>query len=102
MANKKFLDQLKAELEDWRKRLDQLRMKTDMSTQEARDILKEFGTKLEPAVKEAQRRIDHAVTDGASEVQTLGKSLRAGWEEVRRKYGELSHEAERKKSGKGS
>jgi len=104
MTDKKILDRLKTELDDWRARVDHLRVQANLGGKEARDKLRELGDVLEPAAEKAKRLIETTVASGASEAKTLGKSLLAGWDEVRRTHRELSREAEKKdkKPSKGA
>jgi hypothetical protein len=96
MTDKKFLDRLKAELEDWRARVEHLRVQANLGSKEARDKLRELGDKLEPAAEKARHAIETAAASGASEAKTLCQSLQAGWDEVRRSHRELSQQAEKK------
>lgn len=94
------LDRLKAELDDWRSRLDQLRVQANLGGMEARDKLDEISQRLEPAWKKARGTIDGIVRDGASEARTMGKSLLAGWDELRRTHRDLTREAEQERAKK--
>jgi hypothetical protein len=96
------LDRLRAELDQWRARLDHLRVQANLGGKEARDKLRELGQRLEPAFDTAKRRLDEIAASGAGEARTLGRSLLAGWDELRRTHRELSREAEREKRGKGT
>jgi len=94
------LERLRTELREWRARLDHLRVQANLGHKEARDKLHELEKHMEPAWRKSKRKLDEIVASGASEARTLGKSLLAGWDELRRTHRELSREAER--SGKGS
>jgi len=94
MTNK-TLDALRAELDQWRARVDHLRVQANLGGKEARDKLRELETTLEPAFDQARRRLDQLAAGGAEEAGTLIKSLRAGWDEVRRTYRDLSREQRR-------
>jgi len=100
----KTLERLQAELDEWRARLDHLRVQANLGGKEARDKLRELDRRLEPAWNKARRLLDEIVANGASEARTLGRSLLAGWTELRRTHRELSREAERDraKPGKGT
>jgi hypothetical protein len=90
---KKLLDVLRAELDQSRARLDHLRVQVNLGHKEARDKLRELDERLSPAFREAKRRLDEVVASGTTEARTLGKSLLAGWDELRRTHRELSREA---------
>ncbi len=100
MTDQTTLERLRAELDEWRARLDQLRVKANLGGKEARDKLREIEKRLEPEVDKAKRRLDEAVESGASEARTIATSLRAGWDELLRTYRALSDEAERERKKK--
>jgi predicted nucleic acid-binding Zn-ribbon protein len=95
------LEKLRAELDDWRARLDHLRVQANLGHKEARDKLDELGEKLEPAWSKSKEAIEQVVSSGAEEARTLGKSLLAGWEELRRTHRELAQEARRQRADRG-
>ncbi len=98
---KKPLEKLQTELSQWRTRLDELRVQANLGKREARDELNELGERLEPTFRKAKKVVDDAVTSGAAEARTIGKSLLAGWEEVRRAHRELSDESKREQAQGG-
>jgi hypothetical protein len=95
------LDKLRAELDDWQARLQHLRVKANLGGKELRDKLNELGNRLEPAQQKAEEQLGKIATDGKEEAKTLARSLKAGWEELRRKHRELSEEADKERAKLG-
>lgn len=93
----KNLERLRTELNEWRARLDQLRVQANLGRREAHDKLQEIGERLEPAWRKSKSALNEIVEGGTSEARTLGKSLLAGWDELRRTHRELSRDAESSK-----
>jgi hypothetical protein len=87
------LERLKAELKEWRASFDHLRVQANLGRKDARDKLRELGDRLDPAWQRAKGTLDEVVKSGTTEARTLGKSLLAGWEEVRRTHRTLAREA---------
>lgn len=98
--DKKTLDRLRADLDEWRGKLDHLRVQANLGRKEARDRLHELDERLSPAVQKASKRLEEVVANGSDEVRTLGKSLLAGWDELRRTHRDLSREAEAERTAK--
>ncbi len=92
--DKKTLQYLRNELDNLRGSLDHLRVKANLGPKEARDMLQELEARLSPAFNKAKRSLDEIITNGSEEVGTLGKSLLAGWDELRRTHRDLSREAD--------
>ncbi len=92
------LDRMRKELDEWRARLDHMRVQANLGRKEARDKLHELGERLDPAWRKAKDTLDGVVESGATEARTLGKSLLAGWDELRRTHRELSREADLERS----
>jgi hypothetical protein len=95
------LDKLRAELDDWQARLQHLRVKANLGGKELRDKLNELGERLEPAQRKAEEQLAKIAKEGADEAKTLARSLKAGWEELRRKHRELSKEADEERAERG-
>ena len=88
----KTIERLRADLGEWRARLEHARVQANLGRKEARDHLHELDERLAPAFQEARRRLERIAASGAGEARTLGQSLLAGWEELRRTHRELSRE----------
>jgi len=95
------LDRMRAELDDWHARLQHLRVKANLGGKELRDKLSELGERLEPAQRKAEEQLAKIAKEGADEAKTLARSLKAGWEELRRKHRELAKEAEKQRAERG-
>ncbi len=91
----KTVEGLKADLEQWRARLDRLRVQADLGKKDARDKLRAFEDRLEPAFDKAKQQIDEVAASGAAEARVIARSLRAGWKEVQKTHGELTRAAKR-------
>lgn len=96
--HKTTLERMQAELDGLRSRLDHLRVQANLGGMEARAELRELEKKLDAAFTKTKRRLDDVVASGAAEARTFGRSLLAGWDELRRTHRELSREAERERS----
>jgi len=94
-----ILDKLRRELDDWRASLQHLRLKANLGGMELRDKLDEFGARLEPAQRKAEEQISRIAREGAGEAKLIARSLKAGWEELRRTHSELADEAEHERAG---
>jgi len=68
MTDKKILDRLKTELDDWRARVDHLRVQANLGGKEARDKLRELVFVLEPDAENPHRLIHTSLARGASEL----------------------------------
>ena len=99
MNTEKTLDRLRTELDEWTARIEALRVRANLGGKEVRDKLQELDQRLEPARDEAKRLLDELAKSGADEARTLGKSLLAGWDELRRTHHELKQQAEKKPKG---
>ncbi len=88
-------ERLRDELQHWRTRVDELRVRAHLGSMEFRDKLEETGDTLEPVARSAARRLEQLGRNGAEEVRSVVRSLRAGWDEVRRTHRELARDAER-------
>ncbi len=91
----KTVEGLKADLEQWRARLDRLRVQADLGKKDARDKLRAFEDRLEPAFDKAKQQIDDVASSGAAEARVIARSLRAGWKEVQKTHSELTRAAKR-------
>lgn len=91
----KTVEGLKADLEQWRARLERLRVQANLGKKDARDKLRAFEDRLEPAFDKAKQHIDDVASSGAAEARTIAQSLRAGWKEVQRTHAELTRAAKR-------
>ena len=89
------LEDLRAELDDWRSRFDHLRVQANLGKRELRDKLDELGRELDPPYQRARKTLESLAKEGADEARTLAASLRAGWEELYRTYRERREESER-------
>ena len=87
MTNK-TLERLREELDDWRARLEHLRVQANLGEKEARDKLNALEERLTPAFQKAVRYLDEVIESGTDEARTLAVSLRAGWKEMRRTHRE--------------
>ncbi len=96
--DKSTLNRLRSELDDWRARLDHARVQVNLGSKEARDKLHDMEKQLSPAFTKAKSRLDTLVEGGTSEARTLGKSLLAGWEELRRTHRDLAREHQLKRA----
>jgi len=83
------VEELRGELDHWRARYDELRLKANLGKMELRDKLGELETRFEPAYRSASQRLGKAVEEGKGEAKTLAQSLKAGWEAVRETHREL-------------
>ncbi len=90
-------DDLRAELDRMRGRLDHLRVQANLGKKELADKLREFGDELEPNRRRAMERIASLAKSTARETEALAKGLQAGWEELWHTYRELSREAQDEK-----
>lgn len=86
------------ELESWRTRLDQLRVKATLGKMELRDKLGELGELLEPAHQRALQILSDVTEAGTEEVRTLARSLNAGWEELLRTHRKAAAEADQERA----
>ena len=91
----KTLARLRADLDEWRTRLDEARVQAKLGRMEARDKLQEFEKRLTPTLEKARKSLDEVVTSGTSEAKVIGKSLLAGWDELRHTHEDLSREADK-------
>jgi hypothetical protein len=89
-----ILEGMRAELDQWRARVDHLRVQANLGGKEARDKLRELEKQLAPAVRDARKRLDEVATGGTAEAKRLVQSLRAGWDELKRTHRELADQAE--------
>jgi len=92
-----ILDDLRGELEDWRGHVQHMRVQANLGAKEARDKLRDLEDRLEPAYLSARDKLNEIIRDGADEARTVARSLKAGWEEVRKTHRELAKEAEHPK-----
>ena len=83
------VEELKGELDRWRARYDELRLKANLGKMELRDKLGEMEERFEPAYRTATDRLGKAIEEGKGEARTLAESLKAGWEAVRKTHREL-------------
>lgn len=90
------LERLRRDLDEWRARLEHLRVQTNLGEKEARDRLRALEDRLQPAVDRAVERLGTLVATGSDEVRTLARSLESGWAELRRTHRELTREMSRK------
>jgi len=94
----KTLERLKAELDVWRGRLDHLRVQADLGRMEARDKLRELEQRMDPVLREADQLLGDVLSRATGEARTLGRSLLAGWDELRRTHRDLTREASLERS----
>ncbi len=92
----KTIEGLKADLDQWRGRLERLRVQANLGKKDARDKLRDLEDRLETAFDKAKRKLDEVAEDGATEAKVAVKSLRAGWKQVRKTHAELSRATKRK------
>ena len=97
MSDHEELDGLRAGLDTWRARLDELRLRAHLGGMELKDKLREAGETLEPAYRDAQDRLTRIAQGGAEEARTLAHSLKAGWEALQRTHRDLLQESERER-----
>lgn len=83
------IEELSGELDSWRARYDELRLKANLGKMELRDKLTELEDRFEPAYRSASQRLGVAIEGGKDEAKTLAKSLKAGWEAVRATHKDL-------------
>jgi len=91
------LEGMQGELDGWRARLDEVRLKANLGKMELRDRLAELGQVLEPAQARARKTLGEFAQAGSEEARVLASALHSGWEELVRSYHEAAAEAERKK-----
>ncbi len=99
---KKTLDHLRAEFDELKAHLEHLRVKANLGRKEAREKLHDLEERLTPAYQKAKGQLEQILASGTSEARTLGKSLSAAWEELRRTHRELSEKAELQASDPGA
>lgn len=100
--NPTTLERMRAELDEWRARLDRLRLQTHLGKMEARDKLRELGLRMDPAWRRARRQLDAVGAGSAAEARALAASLRAGWDELRRTHRELTRESSGRRCTSGA
>jgi hypothetical protein len=91
------LEALQGELDGWKARLDQARLKANLGRMEFRDRLEELGEALEPAQTRARKALSDVAQVGSQEVRALARGLQAGWDELVRAHREATAEARREK-----
>jgi hypothetical protein len=91
------LEALQGELDGWKARLDQARLKANLGRMEFRDRLEELGEALEPAQTRARKALSDVAQVGSQEARALARGLQAGWDELVRAHREATAEARREK-----
>jgi len=89
---------LQDNLAGMRVRFEELRVKGNLGKMELRDKLEELRDAFDPAYTKAKKAIAELSDSGREESHTLAKSLRAGWDELRRTHKELSESADRQRT----
>jgi hypothetical protein len=91
-------DKLKAELADWKTKLEGLRVKASLGKMELRDKERELAEKFEPAYTQAMKKLAELRDDAGDEAKALRAGLEAGWGELRRAYTAARDENKKPKS----
>ena len=85
---KEIADKLEQELADWKRRLQELRVKAKLGSLEMRDKERKLIEEFEPAYEEAMKKLAQVQQAAGAEAKALRSGLEAGWRELRRAYGE--------------
>lgn len=83
------IDRLKQDLETWRTRLDEVKVKASLAKLEAKDGSAETLDRFERRYAEARETLREWKESGRVEWTAATESLRAGWEQARDTYREL-------------
>ena len=92
MNPRDVLERLKGEVGQWRTRLDELRLQAGLGKLELRDRREEVMKNFDRSYRDARKRLDEVSGGAQGELETLRKSVDAGWKELRKTYDELREE----------
>lgn len=87
-------EKLERELADWRRRMEELRVKAKLGAMELRQKEREVIEAFEPAYDAAMAKLGEAREAAGAEAKAARAGLEAGWRELRRAW----EEARRPKS----
>lgn len=93
--NKDVRERLERELADWKRRLEELRVKANLGAKELRQKEREVIDAFEPAYEAAMKRLGEVKDAAGAEAKAARTGLEAGWRELRRAW----EEARKQKSG---
>ena len=79
-------DRLQKEMGEWRKKLDELRVKASLGKLELRDKERELMERFEPACQEALKRASELKDQADEHAVAMRAGLEAGWKELRATY----------------
>lgn len=79
---------LERELADWRRRLEELRLKANLGAKELRQREREAFDAFEPAYEAAMKKLGEAKEVAGVEAKAARAGLEAGWRELRRVWEE--------------
>jgi hypothetical protein len=91
------LEGMQGELDGWKAKLDEVRLKANLGKMELRDRLEELGQVMEPAQNRARKTLGVLAQAGSKEACALARGLQAGWEELVRAHRQATAEAQREK-----
>ena len=83
--SQELIESMRRELEQWRSRLEGLRVRADLAEMELRERVDEF----DRARLSAMDKLSAILSKGKDEWKSATQALEAGWSEMRRKYEEI-------------
>lgn len=95
------LDELRADLERWRGKVEHLRVQASLGRMELRDKVRELGEEIAPVHARAKEQIGKLLESGVEEAGRVARSLQSGWEEVLRSHRDLKDRAAQQERSTG-
>jgi hypothetical protein len=92
MSENRF-DELRADFDAWRARLDHARVQANLGRKELADKVRDLDQRFDPAYRRAKERLAALAQSGADEARALAQSLQAGWEELKTTHRDLARRA---------
>jgi hypothetical protein len=86
MSKKEIVEALRKELDGWRTRLEELRVKASLGKLELRDKEREAFERFEGAYETAMRKLGEARDEADDRATALRAGVEAGWKELRATY----------------
>lgn len=83
---KEIAEKLDAELDAWRTRLEELRVKANLGKMELRDRERALLEEFQPAYDGAMKKLGELKDSAGDEAKAVRAGLEAGWKELRKSY----------------